>query len=87
MYHHNAQAKPVAKINHKLETEISEIKAKLEQLKDTYEELQFVHNKNPKLIKKIKYEQSNLKTQDYALEDRLQKVIDELSLWKSLKKY
>lgn len=87
MYHHNAQAKPVTKNAHKLETEINEIKAKLEQLKDKYEELQFVHTKNHKVIKDFKPEQSNPKPQDYALEDRLQKVINELSLWVAIKTY
>lgn len=87
MYHHNAQAKPGTKNAYKVETEINEIKAKLKQLKDKYEEMQFVHSKNQKVIKEFKPEPSNTKTQDYALEDRLQKVINELSLWVAIKTY
>lgn len=87
MYQQNAQANPVTKNAYKLETEINAIKGKLEQLKDKYEKMQFINTKNHKIIEELRVEQAQLKHQDYALEDRLQKVINELSLWVNIKTY
>lgn len=66
------EAKPVTKVACKLQAEINEITAKLENIKAKYEKLQVEHTK-------IRNAKKEVIAQPGDLEDRLQKVINELN--------
>ena len=80
MYHHKNQSKPVAKLAYKIQAEVNEITAKLENLKAKYEKLQGDHTKICNANNAFKTERARIKPQYCELEDRLQEVINELSV-------
>lgn len=85
MYHPKNQSKHVTKIAYKLQAEVNEITAKLENLKAKYEKLQGEHTKICNANHEFKAERARIQPHYCELEDRLQEVINELSVCVVLK--
>lgn len=85
MYYPQNQSKPVAKIAYKLQAEVNEITAKLKNLKAKYEKLQGEHTKICNGKNEFQAERARIQPQYCELEDRLQEVINELSVCVVLK--